>query len=169
MEALLVTFQGQIDAIEDEITALMQQSHALAVSAQLLQTIPGVGVLTAAWLLVATHNFTSCDTPEQLVAYAGLAPFAYQSGTSVHRRGAIGHAGHARLRRALYLASLSATRYNPVIKRFYDHLKDRGKSMKVARCAAARKLIHLAWAVVIKQTPFDPDHLQHQAVQPQMA
>ena len=168
MEALLVTFQGQIEAIEDEISALMEQSHAWAVSAQLLQTIPGVGAITAAWLLVATHNFTSCDTPEQLAAYAGLAPFAYQSGTSVHRRSTIKHVGHARLRRALYLASLSATRYNPVIKRFYDRLKDRGKSIKVARCAAARKLIHLAWAVVIKQTPFDPDHLQRQVIQHQM-
>ena len=168
MEQLLVTFQGQIEAIEHEITGLMQQGHAWAVSAQLLQSIPGVGAITAAWLLVATHNFTSCDTPEQLVAYAGLAPYTHQSGTSVHRRSTIGHAGHARLRRALYLASLSATRYNPVIKRFYDRLKDRGKSMKVARCAAARKLIHLAWAVVIKQTPFDPDHLQRQVIQHEM-
>ena len=127
MEALLVTFQGQIGAIEGEITALMQQSHAWAISAQLLQSIPGVGTITAAWLLVATHNFTSCDTPEQLAAYAGLAPFAYQSGTSVHRRSAIGHAGHARLRRALYLASLSATRYYPILKSFYERLNDQIK------------------------------------------
>ena len=169
MGQLLVTFQGQIETIERDIKALMQQGHAWAVSAQLLQSIPGVGAITAAWILVATHNFTACESPEQLVAYAGLAPYPHQSGTSVHRRGAIGHTGHARLRRALYLATLSATRYNPSIKNFYDRLRAQGKPMKVARCAAARKLIHLAWAVVIKQTCFVPNYQQNQAMQLQMA
>ena len=169
MGQLLVTFQAQIETIEGEIKSLMQQGHAWAIAAQLLQSIPGVGAITAAWLLVATHNFTSCESPEQLAAYAGLAPYPHQSGTSVHHRSSIGHTGHARLRRALYLATLSATRYNPFIKKFYDRLRVQGKPMKVARCAAARKLIHLAWAVVMKQTPFAPDYQQKQAMQMQIA
>jgi transposase len=59
------------------------------------------------------------------------------------------------LRRALYLATLSAARYNPVIKAFYDRLRAAGKPAKVARCAAARKLLHIAWAVVTKGADFD--------------
>ncbi len=88
-------------------------------------------------------------------------PDPHQSGTSIHRRELIGHAGQARLRRTLYMAALSASRYNPAIQGFYDRLRAKGKPMKVARCAAARKLLHIAWAVVTKQTPFDPAHELH--------
>lgn len=71
-------------------------------------------------------------------------------------RSRIGHAGNRHLRRVLYLASLSAARYNPVIKPFYERLRAAGKPPKVARCAAARKLLHIAWAVVTKECNFDP-------------
>jgi hypothetical protein len=50
---------------------------------------------------------------------------------------------------------LSATRYNPAIKVFYERLRAKGKPMKVARCAAARKLLHIAWAVVAKGQRFE--------------
>jgi transposase len=104
--ALLASIQDQIDTIEHEIQDLMRQDHALTTSAQLLQGIKGVGAITAAWLLVATHNFTDCQSPDQLAAYAGLVPYKRESGTSVRRREQIGHAGHARLRRILYMATL---------------------------------------------------------------
>jgi hypothetical protein len=57
------------------------------------------------------------------------------------------------------MATLSASRHNPVIKPFYAHLRAAGKPMKVARCAAARKLLHLAWAVVSKDQNFDPNYI----------
>jgi hypothetical protein len=56
----------------------------------------------------------------------------------------------------LYLATLSGVRDNPVIKQFYERLRAAGKPAKVARCAAARKLLHIAWAVVTKGQDFDP-------------
>jgi hypothetical protein len=58
----------------------------------------------------------------------------------------------------LYLASFSAVRHNPIIKSFYDRLRAAGKPPKVARCAAARKLLHIAWAVVTKEQNFDPEY-----------
>jgi hypothetical protein len=62
----------------------------------------------------------------------------------------------------LYLATLSAAQYNPVIKRFYDRLRAAGKPMKVARCAAARKLLHLAWACIKNKQDFDPLYVPKQ-------
>jgi len=56
------------------------------------------------------------------------------------------------------MATLSAARHNPVIKTFYTRLRAGGKPEKVARCAAARKLLHIAWAVVKKDQPFDPNY-----------
>ena len=93
----------------------------------------GIGLLTSAWLLVATLNFTTCPAPEALVAYAGLASHLQQSGTSVTGHAGVGQYGHAQLRTVLYLATLSADRYNPAIQPFYDRLRARGKVPKVAR------------------------------------
>jgi transposase len=136
MECLLSTFQLQIDEIK------------------------GVGWVTAAWTLVTTLNFTTCDSVESLTAYAGLAPMPRQSGSSVWHRPSIGHSGNGRLRTAYYMATLTAARFNPAIKAFYSRLIAAGKPEKVARCAAARKLLHIAWAVVKKDQPFDPNYAQ---------
>jgi transposase len=158
LDALIATLTNELAALDREIAATLQQDDAWAKAAARLQTITGVGVITTAWLLTATLNFTLCPTPEAATAYAGLAPNAYQSGTSVQKRPTIGHTGHARLRTVLYLASLNAAQHNPAIKPFYARLRAAGKSPKVARCAAARKLLHSAWAVATKGQPFDPHH-----------
>jgi transposase len=60
------------------------------------------------------------------------------------------------------MATLSAARYNPAIKASYDRLRAAGKPLQVARCAAARKLLHLAWALATKRQRFDPEHKQQQ-------
>ena len=77
-----------------------------------------------------------------------------QSGTSLRGRAQIGHAGNGRLRTALYTATLTAARYNPSLRAFYQRLRAAGKPTKVARGATARKLLHLAWAMVKKREPY---------------
>jgi transposase len=162
MERLIESLTEQISEVETELDAALALDPAWAASAIRLQTIPGIGPLTAAWLVVTTLNFTVCEAVEELTAYAGLAPHPYQSGISVHGRASIGHTGNAALRTAVYLATLSAAQYNPVIKRFYDRLRAAGKPMKVARCAAARKLLHLAWACIKNKEDFDPLYVPKQ-------
>jgi len=118
-----------------------------------------VGPLTACWLVVATLNFSTCAKAEQLVQYAGLAPTERSSGTSIRGHAQIGHStpkGYPPLLRgALYMAAMSASRWNAIVKAFYDKLRAAGKPMKVARIAAARKLVHLAFAVVKSGKEFD--------------
>jgi transposase len=171
MQALDQTLTVQIAEVEAELAALLPSEklqtpspadhspdQAWARTIARLQTIPGIGLLTALWIVVTTMNFTLCSSAEQAAAYAGLAPMPRESGTSVHKRPCIGHTGNGRLRTALYLATLSAARYNPTIKRFYDRLRGAGKPAKVARCAAARKLLHLASAVGTNLEDFDPHY-----------
>ncbi len=160
MASLIATLADQLAAVDAEIAEALQQDEAWAAAARRLQSITGIGLITAGWLLVTTLNFTICDSPEAATAYAGLAPQPRQSGTSVRGRPQIGHTGNARLRTALYLATLSAAQHNPVIKPFYERLRAAGKPMKVARCAAARKLLHLAWAIGRSGQPFDPAYAQ---------
>jgi transposase len=171
MEALDQTFTAQIAEIEAELAALLPTEnlegteegersieHEWTRILVKLQTIPGIGLLTAMWIVVTTLNFSLCSSAEQATAYAGLAPMPRESGTSVHKRPYIGHTGNGRLRTALYLATLSAARYNPVIKPFYDRLRTAGKPVKVARCAAARKLLLLAYAIGTNGENFDPHY-----------
>jgi transposase len=157
LDAVIADLDTRITTLEDELARVLREG-AWAESADLLGSISGIGLVTTAWLLVATLNFTACVSAESAAAYAGLVPLARESGTSVRGRAQIGHAGHARLRTALYMATLSAARCNPIIRAHYQRLRAAGKPSKVARCAAARKLLQLAYAVVTKKQRFDPHY-----------
>lgn len=149
----LAYYRQQIAQIDHELKALLRDS-AWAMVFQRLQTIPGIGLLGAAWLLVVTNGFTTCEDADQLAAYLGLAPYRRDSGgRKAHHP--LGRTGHARARRVLYQAAFSASRFNPPIKAFFDRLIRAGKHPKVARCAAARKLVHQAFAIARKALPFD--------------
>lgn len=161
LEGRIQHFTEQIAQIERELADLLEQDPGWRQSTTWLFSIPGLGLITAAWLICASQNFTACQSAEQLAAYAGLVPRACQSGTSLHKRARIGHQGHAALRRVLYMASLSASRYCPPVKALYERLRAREKPMKLARCAAARKLIILAWTLVKKRQAFDPSYPVH--------
>ncbi len=156
--ALIADLTAQIAAVENELTALLASADEWARSIVRLQSIPGVGLITAAWLVVATANFTACPSVEAATAYLGLAPHPWQSGSSVRGKPHIGHSGNARVRQALYMAAVSVVRCNPILRTFYARLKAAGKPAKVALCAVARKLLHLAWALVTKQQTFDPEY-----------
>jgi transposase len=159
METLITTLNEQVDEVERELAAAIRQEEEWAAAAARLQSITGIGMLTTCWILVTTLNFTLYPTPEAAASHAGLAPYVRSSGSSIRGRAQIGQAGNRHLRRALYLATFSAVRYNPAIKAFYDRLRAAGKPPKVARCAAARKLLHIAWAVVTKECDFDPHYV----------
>lgn len=158
LEAAIADLSSRIVALEAEIAQTAADGE-WAESVALLQSIPGIGLLTAVWIVVLTLNFSACRSGASVVAYAGLAPMVRESGSSVRGRPSIG-GGNARLRTALYMATLSAAQFNPQLRSFYTRLRASGKPMKVARCATARKLLQLAYAVVTTQTPFDPTYQQ---------
>jgi transposase len=162
LDKVIAELDTRLAALEREIAQVLADG-AWAESATLLRSITGIGMVTTAWLLVGTLNFQACASAESAAAYVGLVPLARESGSSVRGRAQIGHGGHSRLRTALYLATLTAARFNPQIKAYYERLRARGKPAKVARCAAARKLLHLAYAVVTKGQPFDPQYARAQA------
>jgi transposase len=146
--------------VDAEIKDLSKQGEDWAASIILLQNVTGIGLLTACWLVVASLNFTTCSSAESLTLYAGLAPIERSSGMSLRGRPMIGHGGHSALRAMLYMAAGSAMRFNPVIKAYCTRLQEkRGKAYKEAHCAAARKLIHLSFAVVKTGKAFDPAYM----------
>lgn len=145
-EQLLADFKQRLDCIDRELKTLLKNSEWADLWQRLCQ-IKGIGLLGSAWLLVITNGFTTCDSAEQLASYLGLVPHRNDSGRHKGHK-PLAASGHARARRVLYQGAISAARFNPPIRDHYQSLRARGKPDKVARCAAARKLVHQVFAIV---------------------
>lgn len=119
-----------------------------------LQTIPGIGPKSSALIIAVTGNFKKFTNYKQLIAYVGLNPRIFESGTSVKGRGHICKMGTSRLRKLLYLCSWSAKRHNTYCKEMYERLKTKAKPERVIKIAIACKLLRQAFAVGRTQTNF---------------
>jgi transposase len=131
-----------------DIGRLLESTPAWRVKENLLRSAPGIGPTTAAVLIAELPELGQLSR-RAIAALAGVAPFSCDSGT---RRGAR-HiwGGRVGVRGALYMAALVATRHNPVIRRYYQHLLAAGKRKKVALVAAMRKLLTILNAMVKHQ------------------
>src|SRR5205085_6995977 len=94
---------------------------------------------------------------QSAAAYCGLAPREFKSGASVRGRTRLSKAGNARLRKALYLPTLTAIRFNPVLASFFSRLVGAGKPRMQAVGACMRKLIMICYGVLKNRKPFDPE------------
>lgn len=159
--ALTHVLAEQIAALDQAITQRAAATVTLATEMARLQTITGVGLLTAAVVLTETRPLRGNVTPRQVVAFAGLDPAPHESGTSVRGARHMSKTGNGRLRQAVYMAALAASRYNPVLKTFYARLRARGKTPRVALVAVARKLLALMVTLLIHERDFDPDWATH--------
>jgi transposase len=148
--------ERHIRQLEDSFKKDLQLHPQWQQSLELLQSIPGIGFVTAATLLTETQALESFLQARQLTAYAGIAPAPHTSGSSVQRRASISKIGNPRLRRAFYMASLSAVRRAGPLQAFYQRLREKGKPAKLALVAVARKLLVLCFAIIRSQRPYDP-------------
>jgi len=119
----------QLSSIEATIHAYLHTDEALLQAVQLLVSIPGVGEITAVSILVYLPEIRELHNGA-LAALSGLAPMNKDSGNKSGKRKIIG--GRPQIRRVLYMAALTATRFNPVIRDFYERLQLKGKHFKVA-------------------------------------
>ena len=154
------TPKALLDELKTEIAELKNKEKLYLVAAQrivaedeqagrrfdALLSIPGIGPITALTLLAMFRKYPGANR-SQIVALAGLDPIQFQSGTSVHGKTRISKRGNRELRKRLFQATLSAARYNPSVRALHRRLKEQGKPDKVARTAAARKLLLIAHAI----------------------
>lgn len=156
------TLDAELARLEEQVAEL-EKSLAQDAKAQggadydRLQTIPGVGPRIAVALLLAGPGLRAFAGWRQAVAYAGLCPRHYASGTSVRARPKLSKLGDGRLRKLLYLGAWSASRYNPACQALYQRLLARGKAKPQALCAVAARLLRQAWALLTHERDFDPN------------
>lgn len=120
----------------------------------LLQSIPGVGKITAVSFVSEVGDINRFKKPEQLVAYAGIDPRVHQSGTSVNGKGYISKRGNKILRTRLFNAASVAVLHDNIFKTFFQKKRDEGKPYRVALVAVMRKMTHVIHAVWTRGTPF---------------
>lgn len=123
-----------------------------------LQSIPGIGAKSSAMLIAITGNFKRFNNYKQLIAYVGLNPRIFESGTSVKGRGRISKMGTARIRKLLYLCSWSAKKHNVYCKEMYERLKAKAKPERVIKIAIANKLLRQAFAIGKNLKSFEINH-----------
>jgi transposase len=146
----------EADRVQAAADELIAASPALRAGRDLLESIPGVGAQTASTVL-AELPADRLPSAEAAAAYAGLAPREFRSGASVRSRTRLSKAGNARLRKALFLPTQTAVRFNPLLRGFFARLVAAGKPKMQAVGACMRKLLMICYGVLKNRRPFDPD------------
>jgi transposase len=151
VQAVVNFLDKRLRAIDDELDTLIKAAPCWQEKVDLLKSVPGVGDTTARTLVADLAELGSCSR-QQIAALVGVAPLNRDSGKLRGQRVTAG--GRAAVRRVLYMATLSASRCNPTIRAYYQHLRKAGKKPKVALVACMRKLLTILNALLREQNPW---------------
>lgn len=143
-----------IKNIEMEIRKIIGENRAFKSNYELLVSIPGIGHVTAIYLIGCTANFAGSPSGKQLACYAGVAPFEHSSGISIKGKPRVHRMANKELKRLLHLCALSAIQNNPEIRNYYNRKKDEGKHSMSILNAVRNKIVLRVASVIKKQTPF---------------
>lgn len=148
----------QIERLDKEIRAVIQQEEKIEKTYTLLNSIKGVGPVVATNTIIKTHNFERFANARKFACYCGIAPFENTSGTSVRGRSRVNHMADKGMKTILDLAAKSAIGCDKELKEFYQKRVDQGKSKMSTINIIRNKLVGRMFAVIKRQTPFEQNY-----------
>lgn len=151
----------QVKEVTAEITTLVKSDEKISGLVQLLCSLPGVGVLTAATILGETNGFDLIRNKRQLTSYAGLDVKEKQSGTSVKGKPKISKKGNRFLRKALHLPALTAIRHDERFKTVFARLVSRHGIKMKAVVAVQRKLLEMMYTLYKTNKKYDKEYFKN--------
>lgn len=151
ISAHITWLEKELANVDDDLDSSIRNSPVWREKDNLLQSVPGVGPVLSTTLLAHLPELGSLNR-RQVAALVGVAPFNRDSGNFRGKRAVWG--GRSAIRAALYMATLVATRYNPIIRAFYHRLCAAGKPKKVSLTACMRKLLTILNAMLKHRTPW---------------
>ena len=157
IQTLVATLESEQRGIERELLRAIEADPGWRARLALLQSVPGVGLVTALTLLAELPELGRLSD-KHLAALVGVAPMNRDSGRHRGQRRTIG--GRSSVRKVLYMAALTATQRNPVIQSFYERLRAAGKPAKVALTACMRKLLTILNAITKTGRSWEPRPIQ---------
>lgn len=153
-KAALEGINQSIKTVEAQIHQMVQQDAAIKNNYELLISVPGIGHLTAVYIICCTNNFICKITGKQLASYAGVAPFGNKSGTSIKGRDKVHKMANKDLKKLFHMGAISAITHYPEFKDYYERKVKEGKHEQSVINAVRSKIAQRAVAVVNNQKPY---------------
>jgi transposase len=155
-QRIVAFFTQEIMILDVAITAHIAAHPALQKTYDLLLSIKGIGPVIAAHMIGNTGNFKRFSNARKFNCYAGIAPFNYQSGTSIKGKSRVSHLANKDTKTLLNLAATCAIRCDEELKTYYERKVSEGKNKMSCINAVRAKLVARMFAVVKRQTPYQP-------------
>lgn len=156
IQAHITWLDTRLASLDEDLDTTLRASPIWREREALLRSVPGIGPVCTRTLLLDLPELGTLSR-QRIAALVGVAPFHRDSGTLRGTRTVWG--GRTHVRATLYMSTLVAVRYNPVLKGFYERLRASGKAAKVALTACMRKLLTILTAMVKHQTPWQPEEV----------
>lgn len=154
IQRLIQHLDRELARLQTQALRIVRRQQSLSRRFDLLRSVHGIATKSALKILGELCLLPADMNPRQWVAHAGLDPKVFDSGSSVRSYRRISKAGNVHLRRALYMPALVASRGEPHVQAYYDHLKAQGKPKLKALVAVMRKLLHAIYGMFHHQTTF---------------
>ena len=154
----LIAIKTDITRIEKELDDLVKNDIRLSELFGLLTSIPGIGKVTAWYLIVTTNEFISFKSAKKLACNVGVVPFEHQSGTSVRGRSRVSKMANKQLKNLLHLGALSLIKKDNEFKLYYDRKVGEGKNKMLVLNSIRNKLVHRVMAVVNRGAPYQVNY-----------
>ena len=147
----IIGLEKSITEIEKQITLVIKSDSSIDTNYNLLLSVPGIGPVTATYILCCTNNFAGKISGKQLSCYAGVVPFSDRSGTSLKGRNKVHKMANKELKSLLHMCALSSLKNHQEFKVYYDRKVNEGKHPNSVLNAICNKMLLRAVAVVNKQ------------------
>lgn len=145
---------ASLKILEAEMAKIIVLNLELKTNYDLLITVPGVGHLTAIYLICCTNNFISKISGKQLACYAGVVPFEHTSGISIKGRNRVHSMANKDLKKMLHLCAMTAIRMYPEFQKYYERKKKEGKHSMCVLNAIRNKIVLRVVAVINNQKAY---------------
>ncbi len=144
----LSSIEKEIGQIDKNLDDLVNNDPHLKELFRLAKSVPGVGKLTALFMICFTDEFSVYNNPKQLACYCGVAPFEHSSGSSIRGKTRVSHMANKVLKHMLHLGAMSAIQFDPELRDYYKRKTAQGKNKMLVINAVRNKIIHRLCAVI---------------------
>ena len=153
-KSVITKLNRALKSIEEKMRVIIASDAKLNQQHELITSIPGIGTQTAIYIIIATKGFAAFDDWRKLACYAGVAPFPYQSGTSIRGRNKVHHLADKKLKSLLNMCAIVAIRHDKELKNYYERKVNEGKNKMLVINNVRCKLLARVFAVINRNSPF---------------
>jgi transposase len=144
----------RIEHFDKLIEQIITEEPLMNSQFKLITSIPGIGLQIAANIIAYTQAFHLFDCPRKFACYSGVAPFPYQSGSSIKGRTRVSHLANKKMKSILSLGALQAIRNDAEMRHYYQRKVEQGKNKMLVLNAVRNKLLQRIFAVIKRETPY---------------